>query len=317
LKKSALFTLLLFVVASLLISTSAVAQINKAALSPGSHKVQLGDVRIHYVVSGNGPLLFDTAMGWGYSTVFNQNAFKPLEKHFTIVYVEVRGNGESSLPPDMNEMNQSDFAGDIDRLRIYLGLDKINLMGHSGGGSITLEYAEDYPTHLEKGILIAPAVFGDHDEKLRNAYLDLWQDDPKYKNAVKAARNYSDVYKSDADATKALDSIIRLYFSDPDRYLPIFNKQAGHSQVSAVTEKAYWAAISRRPPEQQKRYGAIQAKLLILNGTVDWVCTYEVAERLHQAVQGSVLELYANVGHFPYIEEPDRFFHEVTSFLSE
>jgi pimeloyl-ACP methyl ester carboxylesterase len=84
-----------------------------------------------------------------------------------------------------------------------------------------------------------------------------------------------------------------------------------------VTEKAYWAAISRRPPEQQKRYSAIQGKLLILNGTVDWVCTYEVAERLHHAVTGSVLELYANVGHFPYIEEPDRFFHEVTSFLSE
>lgn len=112
-KKLALFTLLFFAVASLLISTSAVAQINKAALSTGSHKVQLGDVRIHYVVSGHGPLLFDSALGWGFSTVFHQNAFKPLEKRFTMVYVEVRGNGESSLPTDLNEMNLSDFAGDI------------------------------------------------------------------------------------------------------------------------------------------------------------------------------------------------------------
>jgi pimeloyl-ACP methyl ester carboxylesterase len=102
---------------------------------------QLGDVSIHYVVSGHGPILFYTTVGWGLSTVTYQHAFKPLEKHFTMVYVEVRGNGKSSLPSDLNHMDQADFAADIDHLRVYLGLDRINLMGHSGGGSITLEYA--------------------------------------------------------------------------------------------------------------------------------------------------------------------------------
>jgi len=300
-----------------LFSSSTFAQINHAALLPGSHKVQLGDVRIHYVVSGHGPLLFHTAVGWGLSTVTYQNAFKPLEKRFTVVYVEVRGNGESSLPSDLAHMDQSDFAGDIDRLRAYLGLDKISLMGHSGGGAITLEYAEDYPTHLEKGILIDPAVFGDRDEKQTEAYMDLWKDDPKYKDAIESVRRDNSDPKTDAEATKQLESIISLYFSDPAKYLPILTKQMGASQVSAVTENAYWAAIARTPHDQEKRYNAIHGKLLIINGTVDWICPYAVVERLHEGVPGSELKLYANVGHFPWIEEPGRFFQEVTDFLSE
>jgi pimeloyl-ACP methyl ester carboxylesterase len=96
----------------------------------------------------------------------------------------------------------------------------------------------------------------------------------------------------------------------------VLEKEMGNSQVSAVTERAYWAAIARTPHNQEKRYGDIQGKLLIINGTVDLVCPYPVAQRLHQGVAGSVLELYANVGHFPWIEEPDRFFQEVISFLN-
>lgn len=313
--KSKIFLLIFLLGFGTLSSDYARAQRNEGALSHGSHKVQLGDIRIHYFVSGHGPLLFDTAVGWGLSTVVYQNAFRPLEKHFTVVYVEVRGNGQSSLPSDLTRLDLSDFAADIDNLRKYLGLEKINLMGHSGGGSITLEYAEKYPTHLEKGILIAPAVFGDRDEKQTQAFMDLWKDDPKYKGAVEYLQQHKEDPKTDKEATQQLESFISLYFSDPDKYLPVLKKQMGKSQVSAVTESGFWAATERTPHHQDQLYSAVRGKLLIINGTVDWICPYEVAERLHKGVPGSVLQTYANVGHFSWIEEPDRFFRDVTTFL--
>lgn len=82
-----------------------------------------------------------------------------------------------------------------------------------GWGAITLEYAEEYPAHLGKGILIAPAVFEDRDEKKTETYLELWKDDPKYKDAIESVRRYRNDPKTDAKATKQLESIIRLYFS--------------------------------------------------------------------------------------------------------
>jgi proline iminopeptidase len=293
------------------------AESNEAALQPGSHKVHLGDVSIHYVVAGHGPLVFVTSVGWGLGTTFYQNCFKPLESNFTLVYVDERGNGESSLPADLKEMNTSIMADDLDRLRSYLGVDNISLIGHSGGGTIALEYAERHPTHLAKGILIDLRILGDEGEKDSDGSLSLWKDDPKYKEAAINIARIPDYFKTDEEATENMLSYLNIYFSKPSIYVPIFLKLSGqHINVSAVTEDAHNKADQLANRQQAKDYNAIRAKLLIINGTVDVICPYQLVQRLHEAVPGSVLDLYANVGHFPYIEEPDRFIHEAAEFLS-
>lgn len=128
------------------------------ALQQGPHDAQLRDVRIHYVVRGRGPLVFMSSVGWGLGSLEYQNAFRPLEKQFTMVYVDERGNGESPLPSDLTQMSTSVMADDLNHLREYLGLSKLRLMGHSSGGAIALEYAERYPESLEKAVLIDPVV---------------------------------------------------------------------------------------------------------------------------------------------------------------
>ncbi|WP_169747137.1 alpha/beta fold hydrolase [Edaphobacter aggregans] len=299
------------------VSSYVFAETHQAALKQGPHDAQLGDVRIHYVVSGHGPLIFMTSVGWGLSSLLYQNGLKPLEDHFTMVYVDERGNGDSSQPEDLKQMSSSVMADDLDHLRDYLGLDKICLIGHSSGGTITLEYAERHPTHLEKGILIDPAVLGDRDDKQIEEYISLWKDDPKYKKAVKNVPDDDDTPKTNAEATARLLSYINLYFSNPEIYVPIFLKQAKGSQVSATTENAHKAADRVAAREQRQDYGIVQAKILIINGTVDWICPYQVAQRIYQGISGSELDLYANVGHFPWIEEPHRFFSDVTAFLDQ
>lgn len=293
------------------------AEKNQTALENGPHDAQLGDVRIHYTISGHGPLVFMTSVGWGLGSVVYQNGLKPLENHFTMVYVDERGNGGSSQPPDLQQMSTSVMADDLDHLREYLGLDKIRLMGHSSGGTITLEYAERHPTHLEKGVLIDPGVLGDSDEQQTAEYLSLWKDDPKYKRAVENFNKADVPPKTDAEATAILLSFLDLYFSKPDKYVPIFLKQAAESQVSATTENAHEKADRVAARRQQKDYRAVQARIMIINGTVDWICPYPVAQRIHEGINGSVLDLYANVGHFPWIEEPERFFREVADFLNK
>jgi pimeloyl-ACP methyl ester carboxylesterase len=300
-----------------LLPASAFAERNYAGLQPGSHTVQLEDVKIHYVVSGHGPLVFVTSVGWGWPNTEYQNAFKPLEAQFTVIYVEERGNGDSSLPADLKQMSITVMANDLDHLRAYLGLDKINVIGHSSGGSITLEYAEKHPTHLEKGVLVDASVQGSGGHEIMDGLLSLWKGDPKYKEAIRNLPRSDHEQPTDAEATEVLKSYLNLYFSDPDKYVPVFLKQAGNSQVRTITRKAYEEANSIAAIQQLKDVSAIQAKLLIINGTVDFVCPYQVAQHLHAKLPNSVLELYANVGHFPWIEEPGRFYPEVTNFLNK
>jgi pimeloyl-ACP methyl ester carboxylesterase len=67
-------------------------------LAVGSHQAKLADVSLHYVVAGHGHLVFVTSPGWGIGSLYLQRGLAPLEKTFTVVYLDTRGSGGSSRP---------------------------------------------------------------------------------------------------------------------------------------------------------------------------------------------------------------------------
>jgi proline iminopeptidase len=74
---------------------------------------------------------------------------------------------------DSTQMSTAVMADDIDRLRSYLGLDSIYLMGHSHGGAIALDYAERYPQRVRKVVLIDAEVLDDQANSATDAFLRL------------------------------------------------------------------------------------------------------------------------------------------------
>jgi proline iminopeptidase len=280
----------------------------------GSHQAPLADVHLHYVVAGHGPLLLVTSPGWGVGSLYLQRGLAPLEERFTLLYLDTRGSGGSTRPEDSEQMSTAVMADDIDRLRSYLGLDSINVLGHSNGSAIALDYAERYPQRASKVILIAPEVLDDRADDATQRLLTLWHDDPRYKNAIQALNDDS-VDDSDEHFGTFLERILPLYLSDPDRYLPALEQTLKGTHLSSYASKAQTAADKLHPRSQSHDYVNIGAKVLIIQGTVDWACPVEVSERMHVAVPGSTLSLYANVGHLPWIEQPKRFFDEVALFL--
>jgi proline iminopeptidase len=288
-------------------------------LTPGAHDADLGEIKLHYVVQGQGPVLFVAAPGWGVSSLYLQNGLKPLEAKRTLVYIDMRGAGGSSRPADRLRMSQGVMSDDMDALRQKLGLEAIDLIGHSDGGTIALEYAIRHAEHLRKLVLLAPAVLGDRDEKMINATVKLWEDDPAYRDAVRELRKIDAEWRTPAfnDETflASLNKILPLYVSDPDRYLAPFVKSFGDAGLSAFAQLAEEDSMRKEKRDQTKDLGRIRAQTLIINGTVDWVCPYPAAQRLHTGLPGSRLSLYANKGHFPWIEAPARFFAEVEQFL--
>lgn len=285
-------------------------------LAAGPHDAQLADVRLHYVVAGHGPLLVVTSPGWGIGSLYLQRGLTPLEQRFTLLYIDTRGSGESSEPGNSKQMGVAVMADDIDHLRRYCGLDSINLIGHSNGGAIALDYAERYPQRVKKVVLVDTEVLDDRADSATQRFIALWRDDPRYKHAVEVVADES-ADDTDERFEAYFAAIAPLYFSDPDRYVPIFEKQAAGTHLFAFADKAQEAADKLAPRYQSREYNKVRAKMLIVNGTVDFACPVEVAERIHNGVRGSTLSIYANVGHFPWIEQPTRFFMEVSQFLGD
>lgn len=288
-----------------------------AAMAPGDHTVDLGEVSIHYIVRGHGPVLFATSTGWGSTSRYLEKALAPLEAHMTMVYIDTRGSGGSSRPADSSHMSELVMADDIEKLRQALKLDHISLFGHSNGGAIALAYGERYPAHLDKLILADPEVWGDHDWPAVNGFLKLWANDPHYKDAVAAvAKDDKDMEKSDEDMARVLKEEMPLYVSDPDRYLAALEDELGDSHFSSWALKYEEAARTKDKVDLAKDAHNVTAKALILSGTVDWICPYVTAQRLAGRIPGSTLSTYANKGHLLWIEDPKRFYADVENFLA-
>jgi pimeloyl-ACP methyl ester carboxylesterase len=295
---------------------AATAKADDTRLTPGGHEIDLGDVRLRHVVRGQGPLLFVTSPGWGVGSNYLQLGLAPLEQSMTLVYIDTRGSGGSGRPADRGQMSQAVMADDIDRLREALGLDRIDLFGHSDGGTIAIEYAVRYPQRLRKMVLVAPAVLGDREDDATNGYLKLWGEDPQYQAAVREVIDSN--WGPDLTDEAFQHSLLRmmpLYVSDPSRYLAASMKTLETTHLSAYALMAQDEAANRAARDQTRDAATIRAQTLILNGTVDWICPYPAAQRLHAAIPDSELRLYANKGHLLWIEDESRFFDDVRRFM--
>jgi len=108
-------------------------------------------------LEGSGvPLVMVHGMGAGL-TMFALN-YDSLAKERTVYAIDLPGFGRSSriqFSSDPGEIEEQ-YTTCIEQWRKLLGLEKINLHGHSFGGHLTALYALKYPRHLNLAILADP-----------------------------------------------------------------------------------------------------------------------------------------------------------------
>jgi len=83
---------------------------------------------------------------------------KQFSSNYQVVLVDMRNHGKS---PKSDLWNYLAMAEDISRLAQKLGVDNINLLGHSMGGKVGMTIADTYPDLLKKLIVadIAPKFY--------------------------------------------------------------------------------------------------------------------------------------------------------------
>lgn len=287
---------------------------DKHVLSSGEHVATINSVKLAYTVAGRGPLLVVTSPGWGIGSTYLKEGLKPLLEHFRIIFVTTRGSGRSTRPVDVSQMGSAHMADDIEQLREYLGLPVINLFGHSNGGAIAISYAERYRTRLRKLILTSSQLLGLDASEMIQSFLDAATTDPRYRDAVQyVAQPTPD---DDTGFRQHFIKRLPLYLYDPQAHAATFIRHMGES-FSAWPFRMQ-ATVDQLPAaEQVTKLDAIRAETLILVGRHCWICPVAVSERLRAGISDSRLVVFERSGHFPWIEEPECFFREITTFLGK
>ena len=115
-----------------------------------SHYVDIGDLRLHAVIGGEGPPLL-LIHGWPQTWYAWRMVMPALARNFEVIAVDQRGIGLSDTPEDGYDLGS--LAQDVVALMEVLGHHRFALYGTDTGMPIAYVVAADHPERVERLIV--------------------------------------------------------------------------------------------------------------------------------------------------------------------
>lgn len=265
---------------------------------------------LHYETLGDGPPMLAMHGGLGLDHTVFRPWLDPLAESLELIYYDHPANGRSRFDGEASELDHELWVEAADALRAQRGHERIVLFGHSYGGFLALEYALRHGDRLRALVLANTAAVLDYqDAMIANARRKA-PDEATFQSVLEAL---SGPVEDDAAAAETFRRIHPIYFHDYD--------PAKHD---AVLEDVRFRAVALNRStfeclpayDVSGRLGEIAAPTLVLSGADDWIMPPEHAgERLAAGIPGAEHVVFQESGHWPFVEEPERFLEVMRSWL--
>lgn len=236
-----------------------------------------------------------------------------LSAHRQLIMVDPRGTGRSALPADAASYRCDRLVADVEALREHLGLDRLDLFAHSGGTNLATLYAARHPERVGKLALIAPSAFAVGIETTGEARLEaarLRRGEPWFPAAFAALEAITAGDATD-DSWKAIDPFFYGRWDAAAR--AHLAAQEGHRNDEAAA--VYGSEGAFDPPATRAALAEFTAPVLLLAGEVDLNSIPSVVAEFAELFPDAELIVQPGAGHFPWLDDADRFVATITTFL--
>jgi len=222
---------------------------------------------------------------------------------YRVVSLDLPGHGLTGAVP-RGDYSQAGMAAFVLEFASAIGLEHFAVAGNSMGGGVAARFVIDNPGRATALILVDAGGFrsataSDPGLGFRIARIPVLRDALRFlaqraifEDGLKAA------FADDAQVTPAM----------VDRYW-LLNRMEG-------TPGATLARFGSPPDTVQDKAFTIAIPTLILWGDQDRLIPVDAAELWHQAVKGSTLIVYPDIGHIPMEEVADKSAADVARFLA-
>ncbi|HET6293498.1 MAG TPA: alpha/beta hydrolase [Kribbella sp.] len=234
-----------------------------------------------------------------------------LVAHRQMVLLDPRGTGQSAVPEDVSSYRADRLVGDVEALREHLGLERFDLLAHSGGTNLATLYAAKYPERVAKLALITPSPFAvglaiTGENRLEIARLRK-NDQPEAVAAMEAIVTG----QATDDSWKAIDP---LFYGRWDAAAQAHHAaQDGHRNDEAAA--IYGSDGAYDPATTRTALAAFEAPVLVLAGEVDLNSPPAVVAEFAALFPKAEFVIQPGAGHFPWVDDPDRFVATTAEFL--
>jgi proline iminopeptidase len=235
---------------------------------------------------------------------------------FQVVRYDQLGSGKSDQPDDPSLWTVDHFVREVDVVRQALGFETMHLLGQSWGSFLALEYALRSPQHVRTVTLYSGAASTmqcfEGMQTLRNQL-------PTETVALLARYEAAEDYEN-PDYLAAIQILLdrhlcrlqpwpdELAHSTQNMGKQVYNTMWGPNEFTLTGTLASW--------DRRDRLSEVDIPTLIVCGRFDEVIP-ECSETMHAGIRNSRLEIFENSSPLCHLEEPERFFPLITSFLME
>ena len=227
----------------------------------------------------------------------------------------------------------------IEEMRKLLGIEKWSVLGHSYGGMLAVLYANTYPDSIHKVILECPSLWFEDSARSTAEYLSEHinslndQQAAELCEKIKSA-DYQDKTEAVWDLSNLLgcvtDMELRFYlhgisFEEYEMNMDapgitddMWAKGERHLMKLLEAQPAPKGSLPKRVMMTDNFLPAIPkitAPMLLINGKYDPACTENQIEYIMNHAQDVTRAVFENSGHFPRLEEAEKYTNTVWSFL--
>ncbi|GEP36805.1 hydrolase [Nocardioides psychrotolerans] len=272
-------------------------------------KVVLHGHELSYVDSGSGPVVLFIHGILGSQRQWAHLVDQMDDDHRVLV-PDLFGHGESAKP--LGDYSLSSHAATMRDLLDHLGIQQVTLVGHSLGGGIAMQFFYLFPERVERLVLVSSGGLGREVNLILRAatlpgaeqVLSVVASVPVTSRLRAVGRGAEKVgWRPGAD----VGAIWRGFSSLSDRE----SRRAFLATTRAVID------FGGQSISAHDHLGdALPIPVLIVWGTKDRMIPASHALSAQQSVPECQVELFEGAGHFPHLDDPDRFARVLRDFIA-
>lgn len=249
---------------------------------------------VHYETYGRGrPVLL--LHGWLGSWALWRKTIEVLGREFKTYALDFFGFGEST--DRSADFSVNNFVESVNQFIDRLGIPKAPLIGHSMGGTVSLAAAVRYPEKVVKvGVVGSP---------IQGSSLNL---------LLKASG-----YRGFASILWTTPSLLKLFLRGYSYMMAKDGKAMGDMMVASVERvsvNSFFESIGNlRETDLRPQLGELTMPVLGIYGKNDIIVRPSQSKVLKQYVPQSEIAWFEDSGHFPMMDESERFHATLREFL--
>jgi pimeloyl-ACP methyl ester carboxylesterase len=260
--------------------------------------------RLAWREAGAGPPLVLHPGGPGCSgTYFDE--LPELGAERTLIALDPRGTGESDRPADPSAYDLEDYARDVEAVREHLGVERLDLIGHSHGGFVAMTWAGTHPERVGRLVLASTtARFTDSIRRARMERAASHQGRPYFEDAMDAVRAHSaGGYADDAELAALYERELPLFLpvgSDTSTYGAVLRRAGVNADALRHFNERIAGGMDLRP-----MLARIDAPTLVITGDQDPFGP-PIPQEIAAELPSSQLHIIPGADHFPHLEPDHR-----------